>query len=173
MKKRRARMGLISLTLPLQSAMPVFAADNGMAVTAPHSKALPFLIAACVLLAAVIVAALLLVRRKKDAPAQASGPVITMQAEVYTGRRLDEGELSIKDRLTVGSGQECDLRFAPEDMAPLAAELILSGGKLMLSGSGEDTFVAVGGRTVQDQAVVRSGDVLSVGEAEFTLRFPV
>jgi len=107
-----------------------------------------------------------------DGTEKLSAPV-AMEIEVYTGTRKDKGKLQLADRLTIGSGEDCDIRFAPEDMDALAARLVLTDGRICLVGQEERIPVAVGGVRIEGQSPIRSGDVLSVGEAEFMLRFPV
>ncbi len=100
-----------------------------------------------------------------------AGITIPVSIEVYSGTYEGSANFELTDLVTIGSGSGCDIRFAAEDMTPVAAQLIVREGHVYIVDEGTDSVVAVGGMRIQGQNVLRSGDVISVGEAEFTLRF--
>lgn len=100
-----------------------------------------------------------------------AGACIPVSIEVYSGTYDGPVNFELTDLTTIGSGSGCDIRFAAEDMTAVAAQLIVREGHVYLVDEGTASFVAVGGMRIQGQNVLRSGDVISVGEAEFTLRF--
>ena len=100
-----------------------------------------------------------------------AGACIPVSIDVYSGTYDGPVNFELTDLMTIGSGSGCDIRFAVEDMSAVAAQLIVREGHVYLVDEGTDSPVAVGGMRIQGQNVLRSGDVISVGEAEFTLRF--
>ena len=100
-----------------------------------------------------------------------AGARIPVSIDVYSGSYEGPVSFELTDLTTIGSGSGCDIRFAAEDMTAVAAQLIVREGHVYLVDEGTDSLVAVGGIRIQGQNVLRSGDVISVGEAEFTLRF--
>ncbi|MBO6260929.1 MAG: VWA domain-containing protein [Lachnospiraceae bacterium] len=100
-----------------------------------------------------------------------AGACIPVSIEVYSGTYDGPVNFELTDLTTIGSGSGCDIRFAAEDMTPVAAQLIVREGHVYIVDEGTTSAVAVGGIRIQGQNVLRSGDVISVGEAEFTLRF--
>ncbi len=134
---------------------------------------LPAVIAAGVIVLAIVILAIATARKSGKKTQGQPGRTIPAGIEVYSGTCLKTDPILLKDGLKIGSGEDCELKFAAEDMPGNAAKLVLNGDQVCLSGLDEDVLTAVGGREFRGQRMIRSGDVLSVGEAEFMLRFPV
>lgn len=140
---------------------------------------------AVVLLAAVF----LLVRRKKaakDAPLPAPEPVpaepperdcaaprgIFVRLDVLTGAQAGETrELELFDQLIAGRDPGCDIVFPDEALAPRNTRIFLRNGAVWAEDLGSPQGTAVGGVLLEDARALRSGDVISIGDLRFQLRF--
>ena len=110
---------------------------------------------------------------RTENPANAGPSGIPVAIDVFSGTFLGkEKRFNLTDKLTIGSAEDCDIRFDPSDMEPLAAKVVFSGGQVYLEniGRGEGN-TTVGGLQTQGQNILRSGDVITIGEAEFMLKF--
>ena len=97
---------------------------------------------------------------------------IPVALEVFSGTCLNnERKFALKDVLTIGSAPDSDIIFDQKDMDAQAAKIIFTGGMVYIETTGSSSEVTVGGIRIQGQNVLRSGDVISVGEAEFMLKF--
>ena len=95
-----------------------------------------------------------------------------MKLEVYSGNCISRGiTLYLTDILTIGSSPQCNLRFDNPDVDPIHSRIVLKDQIIYIEdlNSKEGTFL--GGMRIQGQNRLRSGDVISIGEVEFCLRF--
>ena len=111
------------------------------------------------------------ISRTEDPMTAVSSQGIPVALDVFSGTCLsNDRKFALKDSLMIGSDPSCDIVFDAKDMAPQAARIIFTGGQVYVE-SGAVSEVTVGGMRIQGQNVLRSGDVISVGEAEFMLKF--
>lgn len=106
------------------------------------------------------------------AKTESSSGGIAMKLEVYSGNCISRGiTLYLTDTLTIGSSPQCNLRFDNPDVDPIHSRIVLKDQIIYIEdlNSKEGTFL--GGMRIQGQNRLRSGDVISIGEVEFCLRF--
>ena len=104
---------------------------------------------------------------------QSSPGAIPLQLEVYAGQCLAPvATLYLTEQMTIGSAEDADLRFADSDVSAIHARILIKNGQVYI----EDTRtsvsgVALDGMRISGQNPLRSGNLISLGTAEFTLRF--
>lgn len=97
---------------------------------------------------------------------------IVMKLEVYAGNCISKtSTLYLVDSLTIGSSPECNLRFIDSDMAPLNSRIFIKDQMIYIEDMNSRTGTALGGMRIQGKNRLRSGDVISIGEVEFCLKF--
>lgn len=133
------------------------------------------IIAACVLVVTIICTIILLKRKKKNkAQVAQENPAgkIPMKLEVFSGNCLTKATLLyLGETFTIGSGSTCDLIFTGADIAQVHARLIMHNNMIVIEDLSSLGGTYLGGMRIQGQNRLRSGDVISIGDAEFSLKF--
>lgn len=110
-------------------------------------------------------------KRGRNASRKA-GQGIPIQIEVYAGRcRNKTASLELHDRLTIGSAADCDIIFDDPEVAPLHSCISLEGSQLYIEDLGSSRGTALDGMRIQGKNRLRGGETISVGPAEFGLRY--
>jgi hypothetical protein len=143
------------------------------------------LIAVLVAIIVAIICFIILLRKKsrgtkaaapasQAAPAarQASGNAIPMKLEVLSGRCLTTATLlHMNGELYIGSGPGCDITFADSKVAPQHARIVRRDNAIFIEDMNSPTGTFIGGMRIQGSNRLRSGDVISVGDSDFSLKF--
>lgn len=97
---------------------------------------------------------------------------ITMKLEVYAGNCISKAStLYLVDCLKIGSSPECHIRFDDLDIEPLHSRIFKKDQMIYIEDMNSKEGTALGGMRIQGQNRLRSGDVISIGGAEFCLKF--
>jgi hypothetical protein len=138
------------------------------------------LIAAFVVIIVAIICFIVLFRKKRKEPAsqavpasrQAAGNAIPMKLEVLSGRCLTTATLlHMNGELYIGSGPGCDITFADSKVAPHHARIVQRDNAIFIEDMNSPTGTFIGGMRIQGSNRLRSGDVISVGDSDFSLKF--
>lgn len=129
----------------------------------------------CVVIVAVICFVILL-KKKKEVVAEDGGAAamggIPMRLEVYEGNCTTEASiLYLAGELFIGSGPGCNLTFADAGVAPHHAKIVMRNNMIYIEDLNSPTGTYLGGMRIQGQNRLRSGDIISVGNSEFSLKF--
>ncbi len=131
----------------------------------------------CIVLAVLAAGAAIfaLMKRKKKTKRSITENVpgaIPLQLQVYAGKiYIDGNVIYLSDYILIGSGDDCDLRMAGEGVEPVHARIYRQNGQVHIEDMKSQNGVAIGGMLIQDHNPVRSGDVISIGEVDFSLSF--
>lgn len=97
---------------------------------------------------------------------------IAMKFEVLYGDcKHKEMRLSLEDTLTIGSDAGCDIVFQNPDVSPVNSRIVLRNGMIYIEDMDSVLGTAIGGMRIQGSNRLRSGDLVSIGEVEFTVKF--
>lgn len=112
------------------------------------------------------------------APPQAAGQAkspgagIAMKLEVYSGRCMSQSAVFyLAEPIVIGSAPECDLVFADTEVAPQNSRIFLKDQMIYIEDLNSAEGTALGGMRIQGQNRLRSGDVISIGDVEFSFKF--
>jgi predicted component of type VI protein secretion system len=102
----------------------------------------------------------------------AAGSGIPMKLEVLSGRCLTAATLlHMTGELYIGSGPGCDITFADSKVAPRHARIVQRDNAIFIEDMNSPTGTLIGGMRIQGSNRLRSGDVISVGDSDFCLKF--
>ncbi len=93
-----------------------------------------------------------------------------LKLEVYNGAAEDR-TLYIKRELIIGSAPDCDIVINEGYVAPKNTRISVVNGVICIEDLGSSAGTHVAGLRVRNAVPLRSGDVISIGEAEFCLIF--
>lgn len=111
-------------------------------------------------------------KRKKQNALKPDANAITMKLEVYSGNCISKTKVFyLTDSLIIGSAKKCDLIFANEDVAPQNSRIFRKEGMIYIEDFNSKEGTALGGMRIQGQNRLRSGDVISIGTVEFSMKF--
>lgn len=97
---------------------------------------------------------------------------IAMRLEVHLGHCANkEMRLSLADELTIGSDDHCDIVFKDSCVSPVNTRIVFKNGMIYVEDMNSASGTAIGGMKIQGLNRLRSGDMLSIGEVEFCLKF--
>ena len=97
---------------------------------------------------------------------------IAMKFEVLYGDcKHKEMRLSLEDTLTIGSDAGCDIIFQNPDVSPVNSRIVFRNGMIYIEDMNSALGTAIGGMRIQGSNRLRSGDLISIGEVEFTVKF--
>jgi hypothetical protein len=150
-------------------------ADTGL------SPALIVLAIFCVVIVAFICFIVLLKKKSEEpetastaspAARQGAGTGIPMKLEVLSGNCLTTATtLYLSGELYIGSGPGCDITFADPMVAPHHARIAKKDNAIVLEDMNSPTGTFLGGMRIQGANRLRSGDVISIGDSDFSLKF--
>lgn len=97
---------------------------------------------------------------------------LTMRLEVYSGNCVNRpAAVCLTDSLVIGSAPECDLVFRDTDMSPQNSRVFIKDQMIYIEDMDSSWGTALGGMRIQGQNRLRSGDVISIGNVEFSFKF--
>jgi hypothetical protein len=153
---------------------------SGADSTSVCGKKVILLAAVIVVLIVAIICFIILLRKKRKASVpqvaftspQMSGNAIPMKLEVLSGRCLTTATLlHMNGELYIGSGPGCDITFADPKVAPHHARIVQRDNAIFIEDMNSPTGTFIGGMRIQGSNRLRSGDVISVGDSDFSLKF--
>lgn len=102
----------------------------------------------------------------------AGGLRLTMRLEVYSGNCVNRpASVCLTDSLVIGSAPECDLVFRDADVSPKNSRVFIKDQMIYIEDMDSSWGTALGGMRIQGQNRLRSGDVISIGNVEFSFKF--
>lgn len=97
---------------------------------------------------------------------------LTMKLEVYSGNCVSRSSnLCLTDSFVIGSAPECDLVFRDQDVSPQNSRVFVKNQMIYIEDLNSVNGTALGGMRIQGQNRLRSGDVISIGNVEFSFKF--
>lgn len=97
---------------------------------------------------------------------------LSMKLEVYAGNCVSRTALiCLTDSLVIGSAPECDLVFRDQDVSPQNSRVFIKDQMIYIEDLNSAAGTALGGMRIQGQNRLRSGDVISIGNVEFSFKF--
>lgn len=97
---------------------------------------------------------------------------ITMKLEVYSGNCVSsQTAILLTDSIVIGSAPECDLVFRDPDVSPQNSRVWIKNQMIYIEDLNSARGTALGGMRIQGQNRLRSGDVISIGNVEFSFKF--
>lgn len=102
----------------------------------------------------------------------AGGSGLTMKLEVYSGNCVSgRASICLADSIVIGSAPECDLVFCDQDVSPQNSRVFVKDQMIYIADLNSANGTALGGMRIQGQNRLRSGDVISIGNVEFSFKF--
>lgn len=97
---------------------------------------------------------------------------LSMELKVYSGKvNVGNTTIYLADSLTIGSQKDCDLTIEGNGIEPVHAKIVKQNGQVYIEDLKSKEGVAIGGMLIQERNPIRSGDVISIGDVDFTLIF--
>ncbi len=97
---------------------------------------------------------------------------LPMELKVYSGKvNVGNTTIYLADSLTIGSQKDCDLIIEGKGVEPIHAKIFKQNGQVYIEDLKSKEGVAIGGMLIQEHNPLRSGDVISIGDVDFTLIF--
>ncbi|MCM1104973.1 MAG: FHA domain-containing protein [Clostridium sp.] len=97
---------------------------------------------------------------------------IAMRLEVYAGNCRNKSVLlKLTDSFVIGSAPECGLVFGDADVAPQNSRVFIKNQMIYIEDLNSPSGTALGGMRIQGQNRLRSGDIISIGNVEFSFKF--
>ncbi len=97
---------------------------------------------------------------------------LTMKLEVYSGDCVSRSSnICLTDSFVIGSAPECDLVFRDQDVSPQNSRVFVNKQMIYIEDLNSANGTALGGMRIQGQNRLRSGDVISIGNVEFSFKF--
>lgn len=122
-----------------------------------------------------LLVALLVLRKKKQPVSQsapAAAPGIYMRMEVLKGNCPPQGlEFTLSRDLSIGRDPACDITFMEAAVSHRHARIFLAEGRVYIEDLNSQNGTLVGGTRIQMPTVLRSGDIITVGDVTFCLKF--
>ncbi|MBR3040567.1 MAG: FHA domain-containing protein [Lachnospiraceae bacterium] len=104
-------------------------------------------------------------------PADMTG-VLPMTLDVYVGRCLNTTNVVyLKDQLVIGSSPTSDIIFDDGDVEPQNSRIRLVDGVVYIEDMSSARGTAIGGMRIQGRNRLRSGDVISIGNVQFSVKY--
>ncbi len=127
-------------------------------------------------IAAVIIAAgisvMALIKKRNQGKAASVSDRIAMKLEVYAGNCVSKKSVFyLRDSFIIGSAKTCDLVFSNQDVAPQNSRIFIKNQMIYIEDLNSNEGTALGGMRIQGENRLRSGDVISIGTVEFSLKF--
>ncbi len=108
---------------------------------------------------------------RPDATVQAPGS-LPIQLDIYNGESpTGSRTLYMAQDLIIGSGPNCDIIFSEPYVSGQNTRIFLQNGTVMIEDMNSTNGTYAAGLRVNKAAPLKSGDVISIGEAEFCLKF--
>lgn len=102
----------------------------------------------------------------------AGGLRLAMKLEVYSGNCVSRpASICLTDSFMIGSAPECDLVFGDQDVSPQNSRVFIKDQMIYIEDLNSAEGTALGGMRIQGQNRLRSGDVISIGNVEFSFKF--
>lgn len=97
---------------------------------------------------------------------------LAMKLEVYSGNCASRSSnICLTDSFVIGSAPECDLVFRDQDVSPQNSRVFVKNQIIYIEDLNSANGTALGGMRIQGQNRLRSGDVISIGDVEFSFKF--
>lgn len=97
---------------------------------------------------------------------------LAMKLEVYSGNCVSRpASICLTDSFMIGSAPECDLVFRDQDVSPQNSRVFVKNQMIYIEDLNSANGTALGGMRIQGQNRLRSGEVISIGNVEFSLKF--
>jgi len=138
---------------------------------APAGGALPYLLGG--IAALLLVGAAMIVHARRRA-ARKAGPAegIYMRLEVFKGRcRSKCRDFYLRDEIVIGRNKACAIVFADNDVAQKNSRVFVRDHVIYIEDLGSQNGTAISGMQIHAPNRLRSGDVLSIGDVSFSLKF--
>ena len=93
-----------------------------------------------------------------------------VRVEIFNGNSpTGSGIINMTNELTIGSSPDCDIVFSERFAAPKNTRIFESGGTIFIENIAAPGSTMVAGLPLNMAAPLVSGDVISIGEAEFCI----
>ncbi len=136
--------------------------------TFPWSTVL-WIVAAC--LVVLIVISVCILRKPKAVP-QNNPSGIYMALEVLEGLcKTKEAGVFLQDAIYIGTTKTCQSRWKSSEMAPLSGKIFMGDGLIYLESLDPSIAIYVDGMRIQQYNRLRSGNTITIGQAQFCLKF--
>ncbi len=139
------------------------------------SKTLYFFIFLIVFLIILISALVVVLKKGKDKKRSITTNTpgsIPMKISVLAGKvYVDSPEIYLLDAINIGNRKGSDLRLEGVGVEPFHARIVRQNDQVFIEDLRSMSGVAIGGMRIQDRNPLRSGDIISVGEVDFSLTF--
>ena len=125
----------------------------------------------------ILIAVLTAVLKKERSPKKRSITTnvpgsVPMELKVYAGKVYsDSAVIYLTDSITIGSRKDCDLVVEGNGVEPVHARIARQNDQVIIEDLNSNNGVAIGGMRIQDHNPLRSGDMISVGEVDFSVVF--
>ena len=130
--------------------------------------------AAVLLVIGIIAVSVVLKKRKGDKKSLTANTLgsIPMELRVLSGKvHLGDTTIYLTDSFTIGSQKDCDITMEGNGVEPVHAKIVKQNDQIFIEDLKSKEGVAIGGMLIQERNPLRSGDVISIGDVDFTLVF--
>lgn len=101
-----------------------------------------------------------------------TGTGIAMKLVVYSGKYSGQSTMFyLAEQIMIGSAPECDVVFSDPEVSPRNSRIFMKDQMIYIEDLNSAEGTALGGMRIQGQNRLRSGDVISIGEVEFSFKF--
>ncbi|NMA08802.1 MAG: FHA domain-containing protein [Clostridiales bacterium] len=98
-------------------------------------------------------------------------PGILMTLQVLSGDCATKSPVYLVDSLTIGRARDCTVVFRDAEVSQSHARVFLSPAGIMLEDLGSENGTFLEGVRLHQPNRLRSGDVISIGNVKFVLKF--
>ena len=130
-----------------------------------------------VILLIIVLVTILVVRSNKKknggpAPAVAGPGSIPIVLEVFSGRTFNKkNTVYMNGELRIGSSRNCEIAFDDPGIMPVQARVVRSGDEFFIEDLSSPSLIAIGGMRINGRNRLRSGDIITMGMIQFSLKF--
>lgn len=110
--------------------------------------------------------------KRQSGSEPAAGGGIAMRLEVYSGKCLSQNTMFYLSKpIVIGSAKGCDVIFKNAGVSPRNSRILLQDQMIYIEDLNSAKGTMLGGMRIQGRNRLRSGDVISIGNVEFTFKF--
>ena len=129
-------------------------------------------IASIIVAAAVILIILFFFRKKKKTATNNANDTLHMKIEMLRGKNRSKNKsFHLTNNVTIGSSRKNDISLDGKGIESFHARIYLENNRVSIEDLGSVSGVTIGGMRIQDRNPLRNGDVIGIGDTEFTVTF--
>ena len=130
------------------------------------------IIVGAILLVIIIVAAAVSINKQSGGKAGSAKDGIYMKLDVISGQcRTKSREFYLKNELIIGKNPKCDIIFSDPEISDRNSRIFIGGNMIYIEDLGSVNGTAISGMKIFAHNRLRGGDIISIGNVSFSLKF--